>query len=44
MINAQIVNEDEDVVSYVNLSDEESFTSLAEFLDGVGYRLEEIGS
>lgn len=42
MITCQIINQDGDIVSYVNLADEDSFDSLSEFLDGLAYSLEEI--
>lgn len=42
MISCQVISPDEDVSFYVNLGDADSFDSLSEFLDGFGYRLEEI--
>jgi hypothetical protein len=42
MIACQILNAEEEVISYVNLCDNDSFVSLSEFLWGHGYMLEQI--
>lgn len=42
MIACQILNAEEEVISYVNLCDNDSLVSLSEFLWGHGYMLEQI--
>jgi hypothetical protein len=44
MIRVQIVNEEGEVVVYLNLADEDSFYSLTNFINGLGYKVEEMGS
>jgi len=42
-MKTQIINDDGDVIAYVNLADNESFDSLSDFLNGIGdYTLEEV--
>lgn len=40
-MKCRIINDDGGTVSSVTLSDLESFSSLSDFLDGLGYSLEE---
>ena len=43
-IPVQILNEQREVVFYINLADEESFDSLSLFMSAIGYEVEEIGT
>ena len=44
MIPVQILNEDGEVIIYLNLADDESFDSLSVFMGGLGYEVEETES